>query len=462
MKPKASQTVGNLRTLVTRRAGVRRKVALLVPDAELVQALEHNQCTVLVDPPSLDELTAFGPDVVLAFDGFLSQGVSGLHAVTRAVPQAEVMVCFANSSSASLLIRSLQGLAPTPSSSETQVCSWLAEAGLVVKARDVVVTAHVNTALCADTEAALRQLFEQLNPDAAADRLLLVAKPGVDVISAKENIPGLTSVVVSALDDVTALEGTLRSLLGQLQRPLEVVVVSSLPQAQLEEAVARAKTTSGIEVQTRGQAPSDALAQTNIGLELARGQYVCAVEAGELLERAHLSALVSRLAQGTEAWALSSPPHEMGARFELKQWLDAGMVHRGRFVVDRSRLGTFPLRFAEGVEWAEAILFCRLAALFSPAWSAGPCTLDSERRVPSSSRALVQAMVGRPLRTVETLEAQLRELKPVELNEVLQQRMAQHSPTAGKLFGTAIKWSEHVRQAAQRARSTAKAALQKK
>ena len=49
-------TAGDLRTLVARRAGLRRKVALLVADDGLRQALEQNGCTVLVDPPSLDEV----------------------------------------------------------------------------------------------------------------------------------------------------------------------------------------------------------------------------------------------------------------------------------------------------------------------------------------------------------------------------------------------------------------------
>ena len=174
------QTVGDLRTLVTRRAGLRRKVALLAADDSLKRALEQNGCTVLVDPESLDAVTAFHPDVVVAFDGFAAEGAAGFTRLAQAAPGAELVFSFANASSSSVLLRALLGVSPAPTSSERDVRAWLREAGFVVSTRDVVVTPHVDSGLSADAEAALRQLFEQLNPDAAADRLLLVAKRGAE------------------------------------------------------------------------------------------------------------------------------------------------------------------------------------------------------------------------------------------------------------------------------------------
>ena len=143
-----------------------------------------------------------------------------------------------------------------------------------------------------------------------------------------------------------------------------------------------------------GEAPADPLARTNFGLSRARGQFICCLEAGELLERNHLSSLVRRLGTGTEAWALSSAPVELGRRFELKRWLEAGAVQRGRYLVDRERLGSFPLQFAEGLALGEAMLFCRLAALFAPAVTGEAPTLDSQRTVSSSPAALLEAMQG--------------------------------------------------------------------
>ena len=78
-----SQTVGDLRTLVTRRAGLRRKVALLAADSSLCAALEQNGCTVLVDPESMEAVTTFHPDVVVAFDGFAAEGAEGFSRLVK-------------------------------------------------------------------------------------------------------------------------------------------------------------------------------------------------------------------------------------------------------------------------------------------------------------------------------------------------------------------------------------------
>lgn len=456
----AAQTVGDLRSLVTRRAGLRRKVALLATDPALQAALEHNGCTVLVDPDSLEALRCFEPEVVVAFDGFAAEGAAGFSRLAAAAPGAELVFSFANASSASVLIRALLGQSPAPTASERDVRAWLGEAGFQVSARDVVVSPHVNSGLSADTEAALRQLFEQLNPEAAADRLLVVARRGSPP-PAVELTPGLTSVVLSAGDDEGALAGTLRSVAGQLQQPLELLVISSLPEQRLQELCGPAQGRAGITLVLVGEAPADPLARTNFGLSLARGQYVCCLEAGELLDRSHLHALVKRLGTGTEAWALSSPPAEVGRRFELKAWLEAGVVQRGRYLVDRQRLGSFPFKFAEGLALGEAMFFCRLAALFPPAWSGEPVTLDSTRAVNASAAELLEAMRARPLRTLSSLDEQLKEPPALEVGAVLQERLTQKSERAGRWFGQARELVERVRDSAVKARAAAKADLDK-
>lgn len=451
----AAQTVGDLRTLVTRRAGLRRKVALLAADAGLAKSLEQNGCTVLVDPESLEAVSAFHPEVVVAFDGFAADGAEGFRKLAQAAPGAELIFSFANASSSSLLLQALLGVSPPPTASERDVRAWLTASGFVVSARDVVVTPHLESGLSADTEAALRQLFEQLNPDAAADRLLLVAKRGAEA-SPPKRTPGLTTVVLSAGDDEGALEGTVRSVAGQLQQPLELIVVSTLKNTRLDELARAAKGRAGLWVMLVGEAPADPLARTNFGLTRAQGQFVCCLEAGELLERNHLSSLVRRLGTGTEAWALSSPGVDLGRRFELERWLEAGAVHRGRYLVDRSRLGSFHLQFAEGLALGEAMFFCRLAALFAPALAGAPPTLDSQRTVSSSSAALLEAMQGRPLRTIASLDAQLKAPPPVDLAELMQERITAKNQTAGRLVSQARGLVERVRDAAKRARAQAK------
>ena len=224
-------------------------------------------------------------------------------------------------------------------------------------------------------------MLEQLNPDAAADRLLLVGKRGAEA-SAPERVAGLTSVILSGGDDAGALEGTVRSVAGQRQTPLELLVVSSLPEQRLDELCRAAKGRAGLNLVLVGDAPADPLVRTNFGLSRARGQYVCCLEAGELLDRTHLSTLVSRLASAPRRGPSRHRRCDVGRRFELKTWLEQGWVQRGRYLVDRERLGTFPLHFAEGLALGEAMLFCRLAALFAPAWAATPAR--STRRAPSA------------------------------------------------------------------------------
>ena len=461
MSAQPAQTVGDLRTLVTRRAGQKRSVALLASDAGLAQALEQNGCTVLVDPPSLEAVREFAPQVLVAFDGFAAEGAEGFKQLAQAAPGAELVFSFGNASGASVLVRALLGVTPAPTASERDVRAWLREAGFVVTARDVVVTPHEPSGLSADTEAALRQLFEQLNPDAAADRLLLVAKRGAEA-SAPERVPGLTSVILSGGDDAGQLEGTIRSVAGQLQKPLELIIVSTLSEARLDELAKPAKGRATITVSLVGGASADPLARTNAGLSRAKGQYVCCLEAGELLDRSHLSALVQRLEANTAAWALSSPPVDVGARFDLKAWLDAGAVQRGRALIDRDRLGTFPLQFAEGVALGEAMTFCRLAALFPPAWTPGPATLDTPRTPSSSPADLLEVMRARPLRTLSALDAQLQPPPRVDVAELLQERIGERNKTASELFGRARGLVERVRQAAEQAKADAAEELKKK
>lgn len=456
----SAQRVGDLRTLLARRAGTKRRVALLVADEALQRALEANGCTVLVDPEDHQALRGFRPDVVVALDGLLTSGEEGLRSLATELPGVELLLSFATASSASTLLRGLLGGSLPMASSERDVQAWLHAAGFVVEARDVVVTPHEPLPLSADTEAAFRQLLEQLNPDAAADRVLLVASAGVgDGPAVHED--GLTSVVISAGDDVGALEGTLRTVANQLQTPLELIVVSELSAAQLDDLLRSHRTRFTLTVLVP-EAPTDAMARTNFGIKRARGQYLCALEAGELLDRSHLSRLVTRLKDGTEAWALSSAPGASAERFDLRAWLEAGAVHRGRYVLDRQRLGTFSLQFPEGLEHGEAALFCRLAALFTPAWTREAPTLDSARVIPDATQALAEAWAARPLQTLRPLSDQLAPARPVSLGAILEDRLGAQSPIAGELFGQARELWAKVRTAATQAKRDAERELDPK
>lgn len=434
-----AQSVGDLRTLVTRRAGLNRRVALLASDGALVRALEQNGCTVLVDPP-LDALDEFRPEVV-AFDGFVAEGGEGFKLLAAEAPDAELVFSFANAASASSLLRGLLGATPPRSTSEADVRAWLSSAGYGITSRDLVVTPHERAPLAADTEAAVRQLLEQLNPDAAVDRLLLVARRGAPTaVTAPERTAGLVSVIVSGGRDAGALEGTLASLASQHQRPLELVVVTPLDEAAAARALNRVRGRAQVTLVTERVDSDDAAKRTNAGLAHARGQYLAFLEAGELLDPRHLAALVRTLEQGTAAWALS--PADAST---VADCLATGAVHHGRWLIDRERVATFPLSFAEGTPLFEAVFFARLAALFPPAWLTGAQTFDTTRKHGDVRGAVVEAMRARPLRALTTLEELTRRPAPPSVQAVIHDELEARSPVAAKAFDRAASLVARVR-----------------
>ncbi|MCA3012055.1 MAG: glycosyltransferase family 2 protein [Myxococcaceae bacterium] len=430
----SAQTAADLRTLVTRRVGLAKRVAVLASDPALVRAIEANRCVVLADPSSLDELRAFHPQVVVAFDGFVLQGgAASLRDLAQAAGEAELVLSFANAASTSGLLLGLTGVTPPAALAEPEVRQWLASAGYVVRARDVVVTAHRPTGLSADTEAALRQLLEQVNPDAAADRLLLTAARGA-AASRPDRTAGLVSVVISAGGDEGLLSGTLASLANQQRRPLELVVASTLASERLDAVLEKPKARAGVTVVGLPAASTDPLARTNAGLAAAQGQYLAFVEAGALLSPLHLASLVRRLEAGTQAWALSSssvaamPAPERPAVFSLATWLEAGWVSRLEWLLDTSRLGPFAVTFAEGTPGAEAALFARLALVFPPAWAPGAPSVERLAADGVDVAALLEATRGRPLRGLVTLRELLDRPPPPALEVLVKQRLEAVDP----------------------------------
>ncbi|MFO0599532.1 MAG: hypothetical protein U0228_29775 [Myxococcaceae bacterium] len=435
------QTARDLRAVVARRVGTGRRVALLSGDATLRTLLEQNRCTVLADPPGFAELSAFAPQVVVGFDGLLAEGARGVEALRAAAPEAELVLSFANPAAASTLVRALAGESTPAAASELDVRAWLRASGWVVESRDPIVTGVGTGRLSADTESALRGLFEQLHPDAAADRFVVVARRGVEP-SPVDRVAGLTTLIVAGAE-LHALEGTLKSIAGQLHQPLDVLVATSRAAVEVEPLCAPLKGRAGFSVSVLEGAGHDPLEATNAALVRARGQYLGCLEAGELLDRAHVGGLVDALKNGTVAWALSGAPGLEGP-FALHAWLDAAAVHRGRWLVDRERLGAFSLSFAAGLPLAEAVLFARLAALFTPA-VVGKITLDSPRRPASSVTEVLSATGARPLRS---LTDALRAPAQVELVEVLLERLSARSGTAAQLVRRVIDAARDARQRA--------------
>lgn len=398
----SAQTAADLRSLVARRVGLKKRVVLLGSDAALVRALEGNGCTVLADPESLPALTAFGPEAIVAFDGFA--GADNFAAVTQAAPAADFIFSFANASSASSLLQALVGQPPPPALAEPDVRGWLQQAGLHIVSRDIVIGPHQPTGLAVDAEAQLRQLLEQLNPDAGAERLLLVARrTAAETVPPKE--PGLLTVIVSTSGELSALQGTLGSLGAQPQRPMQVVLVTggNLEEAQRLAAIAAER--HGFAVEVLASPSSDFAVRTNLGLTRARGQYIAFFEAGDSVEKIHFRQLIKSLESGTSAWGIArlkqpgtTPPESL---FSLADWLHARVSARCTVLIDRLRTGPFSLAFAEGVAEAEPLFLARLAALFPAITSSGIPSAERATPAPAfDASALQLAMKARPLRAI--------------------------------------------------------------
>lgn len=401
-----AQIAADLRTLVARRVGVQRKVVVLGSDPALLRTLETNGCQVLADPESIDAIAAFAPAVVVAFDGFAraGDGAANFAALAAAAPLAELVFSFANAASSSALLQALVGHPPAAGLCEPDVRAWLLAAGLQIASRDVVVGPHQATGLAVDAEAQLRQLLEQLNPDAGAERLLLVARPGpVPVEVARE--PGLLSVLVSTTGEPDALRATLGALGGQPQRPLQVVVATAGSVDDAERLARPAADRSAFALELVAAPSADFAVRTNLALARARGQYLAFLEAGDTVDRVHFRQLLRSLEQGTSAWTLArvQQPGTQAApeRFALPASLT---IARCGLLLDRARLGPFALTFAEGIAEAEPLFLARLAALFPVAAAGGAPTAERPgRRPPFDPAALAEAMKARPLRAIGPL-----------------------------------------------------------
>ena len=403
----APQTTSDLRSLVARRVGLKRRVALLGSDPVLVGTLEANGCTVLADPESLEALNNFGPQTVIAFDGFAHEGdgAANFLALAKAAPTAHLLFSFANAGSSSTLLRALIGQPTAPGLSEPQVRTWLRGAGLTVVSRDIVIGAHQPTGLAFDAEAQLRQLLEQLNPDAGAERLLILAQPGTEKDQLSRE-PGLLSVLLSAGNVTLALQATLASLVAQQQRPMQVVIATTAPVKEVDRLVRTQADRGTFALEVLSSTSTDFAARTNLALTRARGQYLAFLEAGDTVQPHHFRQSLQSLQRGTSAWVLARLQQPgthpvVQSTFSLPRWLAAGAWARSTLLLDRDRLGPFPLTFAEGIGEAEPLFLARLSALFPGTIASGAPTV--ERPTPVSGLepgGLAEAMKARPLRAL--------------------------------------------------------------
>ncbi len=392
-----AQKAADLRTLVARRVGLGKRVAVLGADPALVKSLEAQKCELLVDPDDLGALEKFAPQAIVFFDGFLREGdgAANLSALAKASPDAQWIFSIANGASGARLVQALAGLPVSPGLSEKELRRWLSQLGRSVASRDLVISGHVPSGLAVDAEAALRQLFEQINPDAAADRFLYVAAPGAStpVIDPE---PGLLSVLVAHTTG-DGLDATLASLDRQSHRPLEVVIAAPSSERTVVEGVLTRRQERGTLAVKVISAEGDVSALFNAALLQARGQWIGWLSAGDRPgHAAHFASLVKGLEGGTSAWAVALASAAMSASASSVP----SLATHGAVLVDRLRSGPFSLQLPEGIAAAPAVLVSRLISIFPVTRVPSPAPV--ELATPAATLPS-DAFKARPLRTLSML-----------------------------------------------------------
>jgi hypothetical protein len=213
-------------------------------------------------------------------------------------------------------------------------------------------------------------------PSAEADRL----------------IPGLLSIVLWVEQGRQFLDDCVFAITGQNYRPLELIAVTR----GTDEKALRGMLEQYSRIEPFGYQVvvgekfrrADAL---NRAIELARGQYLGFLSADQVVFPEHYVRLVQKLAEGDAGWAMSgflrAYLDDRGGGPSFIRWkqecaprypFDLSFFQYNRpigcaLVLDRTRLGRFPLAFSgsEGPLQNDPLLI-NLAALFRPAVVQGP------------------------------------------------------------------------------------------
>lgn len=376
-----------LEFFVLGRTSTGSRVAVLGPAPTLVRSLRAAGREVLEAAPGATHIVVAPDESLEALEGLLR----GLREVA---PGAEVLFGFSNAGASAALLATLVGQ-PTGHRvlSEPRAAQALQAAGYRVERRVAFPGQSRTTALAEGTEQGLRALFEQLSPSAVADAVLYAVRAEARPTEA-EPVPGLLSVLLWTGRPGTErwLDEALFSLACQEYRPLELLLVGpEAGSASAREAVHRYRKLGDFEVRfVDGAGPG--LMQEAV--REARGQYLSFLDAAWVVYPAHYVQLVRALQSGPAAWAVARArrtalaptdsgtpyarekiPFPLGDRLELEHLLrEPELLYA--LVVDRTRLGPFPLTVEDPFEGRLGALPVRLGALFEPAFTAGLATCE--------------------------------------------------------------------------------------
>lgn len=382
------------------------RVATLNATASVERALWAARCEVLTLAPasagdsSLDTIARFAPSKILVCDA----GRCGLdltemlRGMARSAPAAEVYVSFWNATAASALIEALAGQASARVTMADEVVrSSLVESGYSLGPRQAWVEEGAPRFFSEDVEQALRRLFLQLNPAASDTWVTYTGRRAVSAPRAQSPIvPGLLSVVIRnhTVERLPLVDQTVFSLACQSYRPLEIVLVSQSrdPDAvqKLTSVLELHKHVAGYAYQVIAEpAANDIRGKLlNVGIAAARGQYLAFLDDDDVVYPHHYRRLIDALQRGSAAWSISRTrtarftfdaggalycksknilsAHE---EFSLPDLVRENYIAAHAYVLDRLRLGRFPVGFSEEITRTEDyVLLLRLAACFRPAY----------------------------------------------------------------------------------------------
>ena len=389
----------------------------------------------------------------------LADAFRTLAASAAAAPGAALIVHHRNARSARAVIAVAAGSPCAPAVTPEELTRWAAACGLRRTAcRDL----HEEGAplLARDAEDAMTRLLVALDPETAVLRLAVRLEPGTArQTPAREQ--GLLSVVVRTHDParVELLDHALFALACQEHQPLEVVLVSS---STSDAAVEHQRALLDRHLclgDLRGRfihVPSDRDVRgrmANIGVESAQGQYLAFLDDDDVVYPNHYARLVGALRAGAAAWAVArvrlsrftrdasgalyctGKSDSPSGAFDLAQLLRENTIPSNAYVLDRARLGRFPVRFSEEmVRHEDYALVLRLATLFRPVWIDGPPSAeyrvrdDGTNSTPGHGQRMLQRV--REARLWDESHAILNDLKahlPVLLSAaVLERELARH------------------------------------
>lgn len=185
----------------------------------------------------------------------------------------------------------------------------------------------------------------------------------------------IVSVIIPVYNGENSVSGSLNSLLSQTYSDFEVVIIDDGSIDRTPEVIA-----DHIEKDNRFsytyQENAGVAAARNKGLELAKGDYICFLDADDFYEKDFIEKLVSKVKKESAdvcycGYNVVSPmdKHNKKTKFKsgdilLDYILGTVSIHTTSWLVRKKLLQQYSIRFTDGVSWGEDFeFFCEVLAM---------------------------------------------------------------------------------------------------